>query len=71
MDQKQKEEDLQRQVLLAEQRREEERLLKEEREREEQERVKAVEGELVSLYQKSPAILILSQARELKVSTKA
>ncbi len=42
---KQKEEDLERQVLLAEQRKEEERLLQEEREREEQEKVKAVEGE--------------------------
>lgn len=42
---KQKEEDLERQVLLAEQRKEEERLLQEERDREEQERVKAVEGE--------------------------
>lgn len=42
---KQREEDLERQVLLAEQRKEEERLLQEERDREEQERVKAVEGE--------------------------
>lgn len=44
MDLKQKEEDMERQALLAEQRREDERLLQEEREREELERAKAAEG---------------------------
>lgn len=44
MNLKQREEDMERQALLAEQRREEERLLQEEREREELERAKAAEG---------------------------
>lgn len=43
--QKQRDVDMDRQALLAEQKREEEMLLQEERQREEQERVKAVEGE--------------------------
>lgn len=43
---KKRDEELDRQVLLAEQRREEERLLQEERQREEMERVKAVEGKM-------------------------
>lgn len=51
---KQREEDLERQVLLAEQRKEEERLLQEERDREEQERVKAVEGESHFLGNQQP-----------------
>ena len=41
---KRKDGDLDRQLLLAEQRREDERFLQEERQREEMEKVKAVEG---------------------------
>lgn len=65
VDQKQREEDLQRQVLLAEQRREEERLLKEEREREEQERVKAVEERARRRKQREEKAWLLSQGKEL------
>lgn len=43
---KRKEDDADRQALLAEQRKEEERMVQEEREREELERVKAVEGKV-------------------------
>lgn len=43
---KKKDEELDRQVLLAEQRREEERLQQEERQREKMEKIKAVEGKM-------------------------
>ncbi|XP_052453410.1 chromatin remodeling regulator CECR2 isoform X1 [Carassius gibelio] len=62
---KQKEEDLERQVLLAEQRKEEERLLQEEREREEQERVKAVEERARRRKQREEKAWLLSQGKEL------
>lgn len=45
-DEKRKDEDLDRQALLAEQRREEERLLQEEQQREKMEKIKAVEGKM-------------------------
>lgn len=45
-EEKRKDEELDRQVLLAEQRREEERLQQEERQREKMEKIKAVEGRL-------------------------
>lgn len=47
-EEKKKDEELDRQVLLAEQRREEERLLQEERQREKLEKIKAVEGKMVT-----------------------
>ncbi|XP_050955865.1 chromatin remodeling regulator CECR2 isoform X2 [Labeo rohita] len=62
---KQREEDLERQVLLAEQRKEEERLLQEEREREEQERVKAVEERARRRRQREEKAWLLSQGKEL------
>ncbi|XP_026094716.1 cat eye syndrome critical region protein 2-like isoform X2 [Carassius auratus] len=62
---KQREEDLERQVLLAEQRQEEERLLQEEREREEQERVKAVEERARRRKQREEKAWLLSQGKEL------
>lgn len=43
-DERKKDEELDRQVMLAEQRREEERILQEERQREKLEKIKAVEG---------------------------
>lgn len=46
-DEKRKDEELDRQALLAEQRREEERLLREEQQREKMERIKAVEGNII------------------------
>lgn len=45
-DEKRKDEELDRQALLAEQRREEERLLQEEQQREKMEKIKAVEGKI-------------------------
>uniref|UniRef100_A0A8C2HSG4 Bromo domain-containing protein n=1 Tax=Cyprinus carpio TaxID=7962 RepID=A0A8C2HSG4_CYPCA len=62
---KHREEDLERQVLLAEQRKEEERLLQEEREREEQERVKAVEERARRRKQREEKAWLLSQGKEL------
>ncbi|XP_048015611.1 cat eye syndrome critical region protein 2 homolog [Megalobrama amblycephala] len=62
---KQREEDLERQVLLAEQRKEEERLLQEERDREEQERVKAVEERARRRKQREEKAWLLSQGKEL------
>ncbi|XP_067291799.1 chromatin remodeling regulator CECR2 isoform X2 [Pseudorasbora parva] len=62
---KQREEDLERQVLLAEQRKEEERLLQEERDREEQERVKAVEERARRRKQREEKAWLLSQGKDL------
>lgn len=45
-EERKKDEELDRQVLLAEQRREEERLVQEERQREKLEKIKAVEGKV-------------------------
>lgn len=47
---KRKDEELDRQALLAEQRREEERLLQEEQQREKMEKIKAVEGKIGDLF---------------------
>lgn len=65
VDQKQREEDLHRQALLAEQRQEEERLLQEEREREEQERVKAAEERARRRKQREEKAWLLSQGKDL------
>uniref|UniRef100_A0A4W4H877 Bromo domain-containing protein n=1 Tax=Electrophorus electricus TaxID=8005 RepID=A0A4W4H877_ELEEL len=65
VDLKQREEDLDRQVLLAEQRREEERLLREEREREELERAKAAEERARRRKQREERAWLLSQGKEL------
>ncbi|KAL6480867.1 hypothetical protein MHYP_G00119000 [Metynnis hypsauchen] len=62
---KQREEDLERQILLAEQRREEERLLQEEREREELERAKAAEERARRRKQREERAWLLSQGKEL------
>lgn len=45
-DERRKDEELDRQALLAEQRREEERLIQEEQQREKMEKIKAVEGKI-------------------------
>ncbi|XP_076878248.1 chromatin remodeling regulator CECR2 isoform X2 [Brachyhypopomus gauderio] len=65
VDLKQREEDLDRQVLLAEQRREEEQLLREEREREELERAKAAEERARRRKQREERAWLLSQGKEL------
>ncbi|XP_051548964.1 chromatin remodeling regulator CECR2-like isoform X2 [Myxocyprinus asiaticus] len=65
MEQKQTEEDLEREALLAEQWREEERLLQEEQEREEQEKVKAVEERARRRKQREEKAWLLSQGKEL------
>ncbi|XP_051975468.1 chromatin remodeling regulator CECR2 isoform X1 [Xyrauchen texanus] len=65
VEQKQREEDLERQALLAEQRREDDRLLQEEREREEQEKVKAVEERARRRKQREEKAWLLSQGKEL------
>ncbi|XP_053361661.1 chromatin remodeling regulator CECR2 [Clarias gariepinus] len=62
---KQREEDMERQALLAEQRREEERLLQEEREREELERVKAAEERSRRRKQREERAWLLSQGKDL------
>lgn len=49
-DEKRKDEELDRQALLAEQRQEEERLLQEEQQREKMEKIKAVEGKIGDLF---------------------
>lgn len=49
-DEKRKDEELDRQALLAEQRREEERLLQEEQQREKMVKIKAVEGKISDLF---------------------
>lgn len=50
-EERRKDEELDRQVLLAEQRREEERLVQEERQREKLEKIKAVEGKVNKLLE--------------------
>ncbi|XP_060740431.1 chromatin remodeling regulator CECR2 [Tachysurus vachellii] len=65
VDPKQREEDLERQALLAEQRREEERLLQEEREREELERAKAAEERSRRRKQREERAWLLSQGKDL------
>ncbi|XP_062856846.1 chromatin remodeling regulator CECR2 [Trichomycterus rosablanca] len=65
VDLKQREEDLERQALLAEQRREEEQLLQEEREREELERAKAAEERSRRRKQREERACLLSQGRDL------
>ncbi|MCJ8734424.1 hypothetical protein PDJAM_G00235320 [Pangasius djambal] len=65
VDLKQREEDLERQALLAEQRREEERLLQEEREREELERAKAAEERSRRRKQREERAWLLSQGKDL------
>ncbi|XP_072519386.1 chromatin remodeling regulator CECR2 [Salminus brasiliensis] len=65
VDIKQKEEDLERQTLLAEQRREDERLLQEEREREELERAKAAEERARRRKQREERAWLLSEGKDL------
>lgn len=65
VDMKQREEDLDRLTLLAEQRREDERLLQEEREREELERAKATEERARRRKQREERAWLLSQGKDL------
>ncbi|KAG7329571.1 hypothetical protein KOW79_007745 [Hemibagrus wyckioides] len=65
VDLKQREEDMERQALLAEQRREEERILQEEREREELERAKAAEERSRRRKQREERAWLLSQGKDL------
>ncbi|TRY54533.1 hypothetical protein DNTS_033399, partial [Danionella cerebrum] len=62
---RQRDDDLERQVLLAEQRKEEERMLREERQREEQERVKAVEERARRRKQREEKAWLLAQGKEV------
>ncbi|XP_026220809.1 cat eye syndrome critical region protein 2 isoform X2 [Anabas testudineus] len=64
-DEKQKDEELDRQVLLAEQRREEERLLQEERQREKLEKIKAVEERAKRRKMREERARLLSQGEAL------
>lgn len=57
-DEKRKDEELDRQALLAEQRREEERLLQEEQQREKMVKIKAVEGKIDYLFVLSTNVVI-------------
>uniref|UniRef100_A0A3Q4HG89 Cat eye syndrome critical region protein 2-like n=1 Tax=Neolamprologus brichardi TaxID=32507 RepID=A0A3Q4HG89_NEOBR len=63
---KKKDEELDRQVLLAEQRREEERLLQEERQREKLEKIKAVEGKMVAHCQDTCDVCLLKMCVYVK-----
>ncbi|KAM7003574.1 LOW QUALITY PROTEIN: chromatin remodeling regulator CECR2 [Tautogolabrus adspersus] len=64
-EEKKKDEDLDRQVLLAEQRREEERLLQEELQREKMEKIKAVEERAKRRKMREDKAWLLSQGKDL------